>query len=372
VIQSTDHAADNYFRWGRKKVANMNRNSIMLSVSGIQMDLRDVAYYVKRKQGTLKITDQGLADIFLGGSGFSFKIKMSTAEKSDRQNFFKVDKVDVDVKNFNIKLKQSKHKVVFGLFKPFMLKVLRPALQKAIEKQIKDQVHQLDTFAWQIKQEADRAQKEVSKILLSINLFDANDLQALKNPDQAANIYQRYVTAAQKQFMQGKNQAQAMASDKKVNMAMTKHDSIFPNIHLPGGISSKATEYKNMAMEGSEWRSPIFKLGSASTSSNIPAATNITRKEHSVTKGGVRGPQSIGNTGSMTNQLNDPAAQSAGTTNGSAVNGSANFSNQVDNAFSPESTPVAALNGKTTNGSTTVTNGNTTLGANNPVITGRT
>jgi hypothetical protein len=127
------------------------------------MDLRDVAYYVKRKQGSPKITDQGLADIFLGGTGFSFKMKMSTADKSDQQNFFKVDKVDVDVKNFNIKLKQSKHKLLFAIFKPLMLKVLRPALQKALEKQIKDQVHQLDSLAWQVKQEADRAQKEVSK-----------------------------------------------------------------------------------------------------------------------------------------------------------------------------------------------------------------
>lgn len=126
------------------------------------MDLRDVAYYVKRKQGSPKLTDQGVADIFLGGTGFSFKIKMSTADKSDRQNFFKVDKVDVDVKNFNIKLKQSRHKLLFGVAKPLMLKVLRPGLQKALEKQIKDQFHQFDTLLWQVKQEADRAQAEVS------------------------------------------------------------------------------------------------------------------------------------------------------------------------------------------------------------------
>jgi hypothetical protein len=154
-------ANDNYFRWGRKKVANKNHNSISLSISGVQMDLRDVSYYVKRKEGFPSITDLGVADVFLGGSGLSFKIKLSTAEKSDRQNFFKVDKVDVDVKNFNIKLKQSKHKLLFGLFKPVMLKVIRPALQKALEKTIKEQVHQFDTFAYQIKQEADRAQKEV-------------------------------------------------------------------------------------------------------------------------------------------------------------------------------------------------------------------
>jgi hypothetical protein len=165
--------------------------------------------------------------------------------------------------------------------------------------------------------------------------------------------------------MQGKDKTQAAVLDKKVNMAMTKDDSIFPDIHLQGGISSKATEYKNMAMEGNDWRSPVFKLGSASTSSNIPDATNVTRKEHSVTQGGVRGPQNVGNTGSMSNQLNDPAAQAAGTAYGSAANGSASFSNQVDNAFN-------TTNGVPTKTSGTTTNGTTTLGGNNPVLTGST
>lgn len=155
-------AGDNYFRWGRKGMANKKHHSFQISVSGIQMDLRDVAYYVKKKEGFPGITDLGVADIFLGGTGFSFKMKLSTAHKKDRQNFFKVEKVDVNVKNFNIKLKQSKHKLMFGLFKPIMLKVIRPALQKAMEKQIKDQFNQWDQLAYRIKLEADRAQKEVS------------------------------------------------------------------------------------------------------------------------------------------------------------------------------------------------------------------
>lgn len=132
------------------------------------MDLRDVAYYIKRKQGSPKLTDQGVADIFLGGSGFSFKIKASTAEKSDKQNFFKIDKVDVDVKNFNIKLKQSKYKLLFGLFKPVMLKFMRPALQKVLEKVIKDKAHELDGILYKVKIEADRALEQVSiSVLLS-------------------------------------------------------------------------------------------------------------------------------------------------------------------------------------------------------------
>jgi len=337
-------ANDNYFRWGRKKVANTNKNSIQLSVSGIQMDLKDVSYYVKRKQGFPSLTDTGIADIYLGGSGLSFKMKLSTADKKDRQNFFKVDKVDVDVKNFNIKLQKSKHKILFAIAKPTMLKVIRPALQKVLEKQIKDQVHELDSLLYQVKLEADRAAEEVKN-----------------NPEQAENIYSRYVSAFQKKFLQGKKKAEEINAKTKVNMAMTKQDSIFPNIHLPGGISSKATEYKETATKGDSWESPIFTLGSASKSSNIASAPKVTSKPHNVTEGGVRGPQNVGNTDSMANQVSDPSAQARG------QNGNT-FGNQVDQAFSQEGTPTAALNGKS-NGQT---NGNTTLGSNNPVLTGST
>jgi len=330
-------ANDNYFRWGRKKIANKNHNAVMLSVSGIQMDLRDVSYYVKKKQGFPSITDTGVADIFLGGTGFSFKIKMSTAEAKDKQNFFKVDSVNVDVKNFNIKLVKSKHKLLFGLAKPLMLKVMRPALQKVLEKVIKDKFTELDAMAYQVKVEADRAQQEV-----------------IENPDQAQNIYSRYVSAFQKKMMEGKQKTQAVASKTKVNMAMTRHDSIFPNIQLPGGISSKATEYKDLATKNPDtWESPIFKLGTASTSSDIASAPEVTRKDHAVTEGGVRGPQNIGNSGSATQQLNDPAAQTQGMSNGATTNG----------ALTKETNGLSKPNG--VNGHT-----GTTLGASNPVLTG--
>jgi hypothetical protein len=154
-------------------------------------------------------------------------------------------------------------------------------------------------------------------------------------------------------------------------MAITKQDSIFPDIHLAGGISTKATEYKELAMKGDNWESPIFKLGSAPTSTDIASAPTVTRKDHPVTDGGVRGPQNIGNT-STTNQLNDPLAQNQGLASGNqglsngalppAVAPNSAFGNQVDHAFGKDdSQAAAALNGRT--------NG-TTLGSNNPVYTG--
>ncbi|KAI1843517.1 hypothetical protein JX265_001866 [Neoarthrinium moseri] len=259
-------ASDNFFRWGRKKIANKNKNTIDIKVAGVQMDLRDVSYYVKRKQGFPSITDTGVANVFLGGDGFSFRMKLVTADESDKQHFFKIDKVDVDVKNLKIKLVKSNHKLLFGLAKPVMLKVLRPVIQKTAEKQLKEQFNQFDQLMYQVKLEADRALEE-----------------AREHPENASNIYQRYANALQKQVLQGKQKAEDFAADKKVNVAVTQEDSIFPNIKLPGGISSKATEYKELARKGEKWESPVFSIGGASKSSDIPKAPAVTRKPHDTT-----------------------------------------------------------------------------------------
>ncbi|KAH8123281.1 hypothetical protein LI328DRAFT_135434 [Trichoderma asperelloides] len=265
-------ASDNYFRWGRKKFANKHKNSVDIKVTGIQMDLRDVSYYINRKRGFPSITDTGVLDLLLPGEGFSFRLKVSTPEKKDAEHVFKVEKVDVNVQGLKLKVKKSNHKLLFSLFKPLALKAIRPGLQKAIEKAIKDQCNQADQFLYQVKQEADRAVEE-----------------AKDNPEEAPNIYMRYYNATQKRILQGKEKAKAFVQDKKVNVAVTKQDSIFPDIHLPGGISSKATEYKELAAKGDKWESPVFSIGDAKKSTDIPSVPRIERKAHAVSGGHTNG-----------------------------------------------------------------------------------
>ncbi|KAK6333416.1 hypothetical protein TWF718_011229 [Orbilia javanica] len=270
---------DSYFRWGRKDVASKNKQKAMLAVSGVQCDLRDVSFYIKKKQGFPSLTDTGLMDIYLGGEGFSFTIKMSTAEKKDRAHFFQIDKVDVDVKHINIKLKQSKHKLLFTVFKPLLLKVVRPALQKVLEKQIKLSFSDLDRKFYAIKTEADKAGEDLGE-----------------NPDseQARNIFQRYWSAAQHEFTQTKEKAQKVAADKKANIAITQEDSIFKDIKLPTGTVTTATKYKEMARDGERWESPVFSIGAAKESSNIPKPIDVTRKSHGTSRAQLRAPRDSG------------------------------------------------------------------------------
>jgi hypothetical protein len=238
----------------------------MLAVSGVQMDLRDVSYYVRKKQGFPSLTDQGLCDIFMGGEGFSFKIAMETADKNTSSRFFTISDVKVQVKNVNIKLKQSKYKLLFGLGKPLLIHAIRPVLQKVLEAAIKQKARELDALMYEIHQEAQQAKQD-----------------AINNPDpeNIKSIYQRYWDSANQRWMRAKQKAkeiEAKTEGKKFNMAMTKQDSIFPNINLPSGISTKATEYKELAAKGERWESPVFSIGSAKESANIPSAPQVRRK----------------------------------------------------------------------------------------------
>lgn len=359
-----EFGSDNYWRWGRKSISNKNKNKVMISVSGIQCDLRDVSYYVKKKEGFPSITDKGVMDIFMGGSGLSFKIAMETADKLDQHHFFKVNTVTVDMANMNIKLKQSNHKLLFKLFKPLLLKVMKPVIQKVLEKQIRDNIHQLDGICYQINQEAERAQKE---------------LKRNPDPDNVQNLYQRYWNATQKYLSKSKAKKEELkekTADKKVNMAVTQHDSIFKNIALPGGISTKATEYKELAAKGDKWESPIFSIGSAKES-NIPKPDTVRRKPHNVNTAGVTGGNHPGTSGPSSAAVPDHlatenyghgASSSTGVTGASGLTltgttaqaPTASFGNELDSAFN-RGEQLKPVNGEQTG---------TLLGKNNPVLTG--
>lgn len=165
---------------------------------------------------------------------------------------------------------------------------------------------------------------------------------------------------------QKKSQAQEKGADKKANVAMTQHDSIFPDIKLPGGISTKATEYKNLAEKGEKWESPIFGIGSASETSNLPALAPVGRKPHSATQGAVRGAQNVQGGQSAFGQA-EPRTYTSG---------SAGFSNQVNEAFAGNNDLSLKGNTGGVNGGIPESGvrgadaGHTTLGANNPVLSG--
>ncbi|KAL3476368.1 hypothetical protein BJX99DRAFT_142095 [Aspergillus californicus] len=336
-----EFGSDNYFRWGRKKISSKKDNKIMISVSGIQADLKDVSYYINKKQGFPSITDTGIMDIFLGGEGFSLKIAASTAQKKDRQNFVKLDKVTVKLDEIDIKLKKSSHKVLFSVFKPLLFRTVRPVIQKVLEKQVRDAFTKGDAFAYDVHQEAKRVKSHVQE-----------------NPEDAPNVYNRYLNALRGKMEQGRQQAQKAAQrDTKVQTTTTLKGSLFPDIKLPGGITTKATEYDEIARKGERWESPIFSIGSASESTDIPKLDNITRKPHSTAESQLRDRQHTSQHTSGTG--------AGGAYKGTASNGSA----YPTTGGSTYGAPTQNYGGASSLGATALTNGSAVAnGHTKPVL----
>ena len=155
-------------------------------------------------------------------------------------------------------------------------------------------------------------------------------------------------------------------------MAVTQHDSIFKNIKLPGGISSKATEFKELAAKGDKWESPVFGIGNASESSDIPKLTPVSRKPHNAASGGVRGGSNLQSSGGNLsspgqgqgsnaashgyNQGVGASTATTGTPGYASTNGNpaGGFGNQVDQAFNIKNAqangPPAGIHGAVTAG----------------------
>jgi hypothetical protein len=254
---------DSYLRFGRKSISNKKKTQFMISASQIQCDLRDISYYVRRKKGFPSITDTGVADIFLGGDGLGFRIQLSTAEKTDRAHFFKVDHISISITHLKIKLKQSSHKTLFSVIKPLLLRIMKPVIIKVLEKQIRNTFYELDAFCYRVYQEEQNIERQ---------------LKTNPGPENTKSIYYRYYQALQKERFSRRKAAEAKTQEKHAKIAITAEDSMFKEVKLPGGVSIKAMEYKKMASTGDRWLSDVFSIGRSSTTTGLPQPVTVARK----------------------------------------------------------------------------------------------
>lgn len=92
-----------------------------------------------KKTGWIGVEDAGLLDIFIGSAdddkaqdGLDVTLVLSNAQDSDRESFFKLDKVDVHLENFDINIRQSSN--------PIRSWLAKNALRGYIELKVKEVV----------------------------------------------------------------------------------------------------------------------------------------------------------------------------------------------------------------------------------------
>ncbi|GAA5906426.1 uncharacterized protein JCM6883_004476 [Sporobolomyces salmoneus] len=157
--------ARNYFKLSPyDNLGDVSKHSFWVSFSQVQTDLKDVAFYIKKKTGFPKLTDSGYADVFLGGKGLSGKVHLESTGRRDHA--FKVVDVKIKIDKLKFAVRESKHSFLINTLRPLATGLIKTALTKAIEAAIRSGLEQADMQIADIRERLDEAksQEGTSKI----------------------------------------------------------------------------------------------------------------------------------------------------------------------------------------------------------------
>ena len=108
-------------------------------------------------------------------------------------------------------------------------------MQMVVEKAIKQQVNSLDTFLYQVKQDADAAAQQV-----------------IEDPSQAPTIYARYVKAVQNRLALAKQTAEQQVLEREVNVAIANDRNMSTQNDDPYAHHGGYESYTNHAHAGTD------------------------------------------------------------------------------------------------------------------------
>ncbi|KAI5121398.1 hypothetical protein M0805_003170 [Coniferiporia weirii] len=121
-----------------KEIRDKHDHKITVTLSQIQSDMRDVAFSYRKKTG-LRISDAGLADVFIGGKGVSILIELSsnTSDRAASANLYKVEKVSVKIDSLKIAIRDSKHGLIYRILSIPLANLLKKRMSGAISDAVR-------------------------------------------------------------------------------------------------------------------------------------------------------------------------------------------------------------------------------------------
>ena len=223
--------AHNYIKFSPyNAIRDEHHHEFILTFGQIQADMKDVAFYFRKKQGVPKLSDSGLADVLVGGHGLSITAHVASAEK-DRTSVFKVKDVHVKVDTLKFSIRDSKHDLLYKTLRPLATGLVKKQLQKAIAGAVRTALEYVDGQLVGVRDRMSEAKASEDKSRTQV---------------------------LQEMFQREKAEA-GSAKDKKESgtfKVVSKRDSaILPDKGYPGGWINRTQEKVEKAMEGSEWRS---------------------------------------------------------------------------------------------------------------------
>ncbi|KAN0107712.1 Protein of unknown function (DUF4449) domain containing protein [Russula decolorans] len=218
-------------------IDDLGHHEFTMTFGQIQADMRDVAFYFRKKTGIPKLSDSGLADVLLGGQGLTATVHLVSADK-DKSSVFKVKSVRVKVDSLKFSIRDSKHDILYKTLRLLATNLIKKQIQKAVVDAITTGMEYVDG---QLVAVRDRVN------------------EARASPDSSGTDV--LLAAFQGRREDEKSVSGSSAERKSHFKVVAKRNSaILPEHGHPSGWAGKAQERAEAATTGESWHSDAFTV----------------------------------------------------------------------------------------------------------------
>ncbi|EIW73522.1 hypothetical protein TREMEDRAFT_59695 [Tremella mesenterica DSM 1558] len=139
------------FTQGYATYASEYDGTVRLRVEGLHFEANNIAFWAHKKTGFMPFQDSGILSLKFGPKGISFDVTLENADEEDRESFFTVKTVQVDMSGFEFSISKNYHWIATWFASPLLRAVVKRNLTSALEEQIAEYLRNLDfqTFALQ-------------------------------------------------------------------------------------------------------------------------------------------------------------------------------------------------------------------------------
>jgi len=253
-------SARNYFRFSPYSVITDHaEHEVELTFSQIQADIRDVAFYFRKKTGLPKLKDSGLADFMLGGEGVSVTVTLVSSSK-DHTSVFKVKSVHAKVASLKFSIRDSKHDLLYKTLKPLATGLVKRQIRKAIEDGVRTGLEYVDGQLVGVRDRMAEAKSEEGR-----DGEAKTKMQILQEVSVCSCLFPRCVIdTCFKMFQKKREEVPSNASTKTREShfkVVSKRDSVLlSETGHPSGWMNRAAEREELAHKGEGWKSEAFNI----------------------------------------------------------------------------------------------------------------
>ncbi|KDQ55295.1 hypothetical protein JAAARDRAFT_159347 [Jaapia argillacea MUCL 33604] len=222
-------------------IKDEHHHELTLTLGQIQADMRDVAFYFRKKTGIPKLSDSGLADVVLGGNGLTATVHIASTTK-DPRSVFKVKDVHVKVDTLKFSIRDSKHDILYKTLRPLATGLVKKQIQKAMEGALRTGLEYVDGQLVTVRDKMNEAKADDEK----------SRTQALQE------LFQRKKEDASDAKSRAESKKNERGSQFKV---VSKRDSVLiPEGGHPSGWVNRTSERAEAAVKGESWHSEAFTI----------------------------------------------------------------------------------------------------------------